>query len=126
MIDRDRPNDPENHLVLSAEDDAEPSVAQFQPNQTSQRIIARLEKAGFVVRVPLAPYGQSWRLILDNPDPRWAGALHVSKQKGRALQIALTWQAPGQPRMTRKAERAHAIYGLLNRITSNGWKIDHA
>ncbi|TMR10983.1 hypothetical protein ETD86_37340 [Nonomuraea turkmeniaca] len=126
MIDHDRPHDLDDHAALATEDDAGPRVAQFQPNRISRGIMAKLEAAGFAVRVPAAPHGASWALTLYNAGCPWDGVLYVSKQKGRALRITLTWHPPRQAHQTRRAEGAHAIHGLLRQFTPDGWKTSHA
>ncbi|MEU6719865.1 hypothetical protein ABZ897_51140 [Nonomuraea sp. NPDC046802] len=126
MIDRDRPHGLKEHAALAAKDDAAPSVARWSPNRTSQQIIALLEGAGFTVKVPYAPHGSAWELVLDQPGVRWFGVMWVSKWKGRALRISITWHPEDQPHQTRKAEGARAIRDLIGQITPHGWEVRNA
>lgn len=78
MIDRDPPYGLEDHAglaaegdaALAAEGDASSTGAKWSPNRTAQQITARLEKEGFTVKVPDAPHGSAWELILDKPGAR--------------------------------------------------------
>ncbi|GAA1624302.1 hypothetical protein GCM10009733_021210 [Nonomuraea maheshkhaliensis] len=122
MIDRDPPHDRESHTALAAEDAAASPGATWSPNRTSQQIITRLEKEGFAVKVPDAPHGSAWQLVLDKPGERWLGVLWVSKRKGRPLRASITWHPEDQPYQTRKAEGTRAIRDLINQVTPHGWE----
>lgn len=94
-------------------------TATFQPNRVAQQIIRQLEGLAFIVKVPDAPHGASWELKLENG--RWFGVLYVSRIKGRALRIVLTWQPQDQPAATRRAEGTRAIRALLGLVRKWGW-----
>jgi|SRR5690606_17441997 len=101
-------------------------MSAFLPNRTARQIIAGLEEAGFIVKVPDAPHGASWELTLDQPGRPWFGVLYVSKQKGRALRASITWHPQDRPHKTRKAEGATAIRALIDQITPHGWETTNA
>ncbi|WP_431928756.1 hypothetical protein [Nonomuraea jabiensis] len=98
----------------------------FQPNRVASQIIDHLEEAGFTVKVPGAPDGGSWQLVLDQPGTPWFGVLYVSRWKGRALRVSITWQGLDRPSQNRKAEGANAIRALIKQVTPYGWEIKSA
>ncbi|MEU6783472.1 hypothetical protein ABZ912_30115 [Nonomuraea angiospora] len=98
----------------------------FHPNRVASQIIDRLKEAGFTVKVPDAAHGASWELVLDQPGARWFGVLYVSRWKGRALRVSITWHPQDQPHRTRKAEGANDIRALIEQITPHGWEIKSA
>ncbi|WP_188186956.1 hypothetical protein [Nonomuraea sp. SYSU D8015] len=123
MMDHDLPLDKEDHAALAAEDDAAPTGTGFQPNRTARQIIAKLEKAGFTVKVPSAPHGSAWELILDKSGTPWFGVLYVSRWKGRALRASITWHPPGQAYETRKPEGPANIRFVIAQVTPHGWAV---
>ncbi|WP_113705437.1 hypothetical protein [Nonomuraea lactucae] len=95
MVDHDLPYGLEDHAALAAEDDVAATMSGFRPNRAAQQIIDKLRLSGFTVKVPDALHGTAWDLTLDKPGIPWFGVLYVSKWKGRALRISVTWHPAG-------------------------------